>query len=175
MNQKPFVPTNSSIRLVALGCSLVLGMGGCHPCFLRYPDDCADPCRTCGAVRGGGRARPVAPEMGYHNHPRFHPVPAQPVFTPRPFPIAGMYGVPAGDLQPVPATEALPSSRPSMEEILTPPGDPPDPPHTEPQPLSPIQSQRTNGWIFSPSPPPGKPERSVVVQADIDQAKRVRH
>lgn len=40
---------------------------------------------TCGICQDGGHSREKSSvELGYHNHPRFHPVPTQPVFSPRP-------------------------------------------------------------------------------------------
>ena len=84
-------------RLLAAGGCLLLGLSGCqcswHSCcdlLQRWPDaaDQSGParggrvCPKCGKPIPGRRERGAAP-AAYYNHPRFHPVPTQPVFTPR--------------------------------------------------------------------------------------------
>jgi len=85
-------------------------------------------CGACGGVLEGVGAEGSVVQTGYHNHPRFHPVPTQPVFLSRPERYSMIDGIsPAGayprgaardaDTQRV---EPLPPA-PEPEVIPTPP------------------------------------------------------
>lgn len=57
-----------------LGYATPSDAGPCGQCGSSLPANLA--CRRCGHHE-------KAAEIGYHNHPRFHPVPTRPVFSPR--------------------------------------------------------------------------------------------
>jgi hypothetical protein len=106
-------------------------------------------CSVCGVRRGGelavggdGQTVPV----GYHNHPRFHPVPTQPVFLPRPDRFSMIDGGGPSAVYPTPApTGADPASI-----------DPaPAPPEPEVIPAPPAGSE--GGWK------PRDSKRSVAI------------
>lgn len=135
----------------------------------------------------GGPAMAVA----YENHPRFHPVPTQEVFAPRrdfaPVPTP----VPDGAIQsdpPVPPDLTPPKPPKNLsenpfrasipprensgsqigskpEEVAPPPGRPAEDSGSQvPRLLQP--NRPLTGWIFSPTPPAGKPEQSVIIKSD---------
>lgn len=122
------------------------------------------PCNTCG---GGGRWRRFRPRamrdrpepVGYHNHPRFHPVPTRPVFCPRggllPVPVGmapteGQYQIPSNDgFPPIertpspPLPEEIPAPQPELKSK-----DTPGRVARAPRRLGSVS--RSPGWIFHP-------------------------
>ena len=145
-------------RLAAAGGMLWLVLSGCaccsRPCGFwdRWPDEGNSPDAACkpGASAGG----PTLPD-GYYNHPRFHPVPTQPVFTPRIEPlVTSQPELPSGP-------ENVPPGVPNR----LPPAIVPEP-IPAPAPLPPVPSSNTSGppsgrvaassadagsWLFSPA------------------------
>jgi len=82
-------------------------------------------CGVCRGCRLGGRCVEPGVAVGYHNHPRFHPVPTRPVFLPRCDACAAVDGRGYGKGAPAmdcgsPGT-APPTVVPEPEEIPTPP------------------------------------------------------
>ena len=103
------------------------------------PCDCGSPAMSGegsarGACRQGvGAGQPVA-EVGYHNQPRFHPVPTRPVFLGR----GGLYPTmeaPMSPAAPEPEVIPAPAARPIRGARA------PSPPPTAQGP----------SWIFQPS------------------------
>ena len=129
------------------------------------------PCRTCEQVAHRGIA-PGPPEppptAGYHNHPRFHPVPVQPVFSPRVGPLAmtdeaSQHAAPtSGDksaIEPDPLTAPLPPE----PEVIPPP--PPSRENGESSGSGKIAKSRAEpSWVFLPSSETrgAKPVRAVA-------------
>jgi len=118
-------------------------------------------CRKCGKPEP-----PAHAVVGYHNHPRFHPVPTCPVFSPR-TDDPGVVTVESVS-QPKPVAPAPPKEKPSSIKI-TPPA--PVPEEIEaPRPVEPKQEDRvtrapkrletagdSSSWIFDlPEPPEQK-------------------
>lgn len=120
------------------------------------------PCRssTCEISPSSG-AETVpgssAESVGYHNHPRFHPVPTQPVFQPRPdrFFLADVGPPPEVHRTPVPTAAERPPISPAPQdpepEVI------PAPPAGSPQGWKPRgpEHQEASGdgpnWIFRPA------------------------
>ncbi len=178
-------------RLLAAGGCLLLSLPGCQCpgnscCELlqRWPDaaDQTGPasgghlCRKCGKAIPGGEngGAPVA----YYNHPRFHPVPTQPVFTPRCDMMAAMPGNQGMDslpgppqpmLRPVPSTPGK-----SPEEIPVPL---PALPRTEQGASVPGQLATAppegSSWLF-PSPSQVLRNRDMGVGSVSDSASELR-
>ena len=159
-------------RLLAAGGCLLLSLPGCQCswqscCELlqRWPDaaDESGPapggrlCSRCGRPIPGGVAggEEAGTPAAYYNHPRFHPVPTQPVFTPRCDMMAATPGNRGMDslesdpsnpmLRPIPST---PGGRP--EEIPVPL---PALPRTEQGASVPAQlvktSPESSSWLFA--------------------------
>lgn len=120
-----------------------------------------------GACRGGaaGANDAAQAQANYHNHPRFHPVPTQPVFTPRPY-----ANVPV-DAEVTPATSV------EMPPVPTPTLAPPEPvPPPRGQPSSswrPRSGQPTSmaavqqSWIFAPA------EETAIEGPEINPARQL--
>lgn len=84
-------------RVLAAGSCLLLSLPGCQcpwsscsELLQRWPDGADQPSPAVGGHRLCPKCGKPIPEgengegaVGYYNHPRFHPVPTQPVFTPR--------------------------------------------------------------------------------------------
>lgn len=170
--------------LAASGC-LLLSIPGCEglgssccDLFDRWPDaadqsspaDSGHVCHKCGkpipgGENEGGAAAPTA--AYYYNHPRFHPVPTQPVFTPRgdimaaapcnPGMVSPELDPPKPMLRPVPSTPGK-----NLEEI---PAPLPALPRTEQSTSAPAQLATTlpenSSWLFPSS-------RQVVRLKDLD-------
>lgn len=147
---------------------------GCPPCG---PDGCAvDPCcvanpcggdscgrpgcghRGCRAGADGGLGAPPSDEppcVDYGNHPRFHPVPTKPVFSPRGDVMGTMDGMnpvpcdPLGGRIPdstLPEPEIIPSPKPAPPSAA--PAAPVEPDSAEPRRLAKPEAQ--SAWIFTP-------------------------
>ena len=177
-------------RLAAAGAMLWLLFSGCaccsRPCgsfWDRWPDEGSSPagpgCCKPGAMAGGADS----PD-GYYNHPRFHPVPTQPVFTPRPEPLAAAPPDHLNDLESVP---------PGVPNRLPPPIAPEPIPSPAPMPpQSKAGENRGTGsdswheyaadraaatptdadtWLFSPaSPPSASRHKEPVIEVSSDSS-----
>lgn len=171
------------IRLTAAGGLVFLALSGCcQPGGLatrrlaRWPDGPECPqtpdgqrvCPVCGrpicatpAAGAEAKACPACPD-GYYNHPRFHPVPTQPVFGPRcdpPLAAQNQPGSPGGNA--IRARASGPSSPQrsspgSGPELVPPPS--PALPSTKGKDSSADQlslvSPNASSWLFSPVAPP---------------------
>ena len=139
-------------------------------------------CRTCGK-----HGRSANAEVGYYNHPRFHPVPTRPVFAPR----ANEFSAPYGRVmhgQPVRTQAGIPSTSTQMGPTqieLTPPVPVPEEiraPRPEAQPsedrvtTAPRRlagTPRPFSWIFSP--PVARGVKSDPRVASGARPRTVRH
>lgn len=137
-----------------------------------------DSCRRCGdwvpgsrllACRSCGRSRRAVPaEVGYQSHPRFHPVPVEPVFLPRsgPVPVVHNRMNPRDHSAPRPSPDAgapqihAAPSAPVPEQIRTPPPGPKKEDRVTRAPRRLGTASRSRSWIFNP-PTPGKLEPAV--------------
>jgi len=135
----------------------------------------ATPCGHCGAslaanriCRGCGHHDNAVAEVGYYNHPRFHPVPTRPVFAPK----TGGPIVSNGQVRPLPPPPHIELAPPTPvpEEIRAP----------RPQPLPTADrvtsSAGRNGsgafsWIFSP---PSRSDDSPRRVASRPEARWIR-
>ena len=127
------------------------------------------------------QARPARDNCeGYYNHPRFHPVPTQPVFGPRTESLAAcsnQKGTPDGSAPGAPKgvpSPSVPSSPKSGPELMPLPPTPPNPPTTKrgdaaPERLA-VAPADGSSWIFAPSLPPsavGLTEPKVEVKTEL--------
>ena len=85
-------------------------------------------CGNCGGVLEGVGAERSVVQAGYHNHPRFHPVPTRPAFLPRPHQYSMIDGISPTESHPTGAPSDGNSQRveppppaPEPEVIPTPP------------------------------------------------------
>jgi hypothetical protein len=176
------MPAAGLLFLVLSGCCCCQNGGLMARLCNRWPDSTSPSDTPCGArvCPGCGRAAPCGGATtceGYYNHPRFHPVPTQPVFgTPcqslaggpalTPLPDAAP-GVPEGTRSP--SAPASPQGRPELKPLA-----PPLPPATKkgdtpPQRLA-LAPPDGSSWIFSPSLPRsavGLNEPKVEVKSEI--------
>jgi len=114
------------------------------------------PMAACTPRFGAGGAGPVS-QVGYHNEPRFHPVPTRPVFSQRgdlgglvprgPLPLPRPFGVAPQGMTPLEpeATRLEPPTAPEPEAIPTPP---PVPKADSGKATSSASS--VPAWIFTP-------------------------
>ena len=169
--------TSSSIRLAALGCCLIVAGGGCHPYGGAGAGSRPTRCGTCGGVLDDGQSPPPPAALGYDNHPRFHPVPVRPVFSPYLGPEPVPTPPPDTGNASVSPPGAIGPSLPKPEEIPVPPPKSVAGPNLSvpnvPNTLPPAQQQASD-WIFSPPPPPGKPEPAVTIKTDPTAAQQNR-
>ncbi len=188
-------PAGGLLLLILSGCAWCahpLGHIGCPP----GPDEAhqADAtargngvCRTCGRPTGSApSATPPAgatlPE-GYYNHPRFHPVPTQPVFGSPVGPAAAVMvqpQLPLPDDNPhlmpdrAPTPPLLPAQPHSPAVSPTVPAPVPAQPSAErtgtpPKLLDTAASPDASTWLFSPSMPASAlqaHEPSVAMKVD---------
>lgn len=137
------------------------------------PDGCAGcgPGRKCRlGGRCGKREGPAEVNVGYHNHPRFHPVPTRPVFCPRFGPALDVPSrleatddcspLPPGDgpapidlTPPVPVPEEIrapePESNPTSDRVTQAPRNPTGGAQGTPHRLA-AAAPRSPSWIFTP-------------------------
>ena len=158
--------------------------------------DCQTPCppdsylRRGGPICGGGRRvcgmcgrlrRPVEPavEVGYQNHPRFHPVPTRPAFSPRldqlPVPLRDVIpnDFSAPELPPEggsPQIQVIPPA-PPPEQIPTPEGEAEDEGRMTRAPKRPGTTSHPASWIFNPPTPP-EPDPTAEAQANAKETPR---
>ncbi len=143
------------------------GEGLCGQCGSSLPANLA--CRTCGHHRQNAAA-----EVGYYNHPRFHPVPTRPVFSPR----TDEAMVAGGQVMPVQAQTPSAQPIPAAPQIrLAPPTPVPEEIRApRPQPLptadrvtaSPGRTDSVSpsfSWIFNPSTKPIQTATRVAPQS----------
>lgn len=128
-----------------------LGAGGCRAC--RKP------------LRGEGGSPAAVAQAGYYNHPRFHPVPTRPVFSPQPNladpAVPAVIPDTAVELQA--PTAPMPAPLPQPEAIPAPAGNSSSQWRSK-QGRTTTVASREPSWIFTPAaePTPVGPEiRSV--------------
>jgi hypothetical protein len=167
---------------------LLVALSGCSCCssplsgsfWRRWPDqgdapaaaaDDSHRCCACGKAGGPAAEGQAAPE-GYYNHPRFHPVPTQPVFTPRLDPLAAARPnhVDLQEDDPLSVPNRLPE--PAKPEAI--PIPPPGPAESgnkgqaSPDRLA-TTSADTSTWLFSPPLPPSAGRgKKPAVEAQSD-------
>ena len=113
-------------------------------------------CRTCGSGRCGDSPGRPDGQVGYHNHPRFHPVPTQPVFSPRPEGQLAMADEVYGDAPRPPAGKRGNAARTETPPVPPEPEAIPAPSPTKEDwksrgPGKPGAARDGQSWIFSPS------------------------
>lgn len=157
-------------------CGPMPGGAPCHggaadcmePCDEGCPGQGKDGlgCVRCGRVRGGKAEQCV----NYLHHPRFHPVPTKPAFSPRdcPFPPGAELGLRTPRMLSVPPVADEPRSlempdvpkAPLPEEIPAPPGEP----ESDDRTSAPRRLQKTvpgPSWVFRPPPTRPAPPRAT--------------
>ena len=150
--------------LVVVGCLVAMVVGGCYGRPLRR----GLFRRAVPAAHGIGglpRRLGLGATTGYYNHPRFHPVPTQPVFMPR----GDGYSVTGSGWhqhETPPLGERLPGGQrldalPRPELVPTPPAGSEQSEKTgQPRPLEKISG--AGSWVFRPSAV-GDPESAEPV------------
>jgi len=106
----------------------------------------------------GTRRSPVAVAKpaagpGYHNHPRFHPVPSQPVFSPRADRFPSVSGGTSSPAYPEPGLGAPPNDGATPQKQLPPEEIPTPPPSssTAAQAETAEETSKSSSWIFTGS------------------------
>jgi hypothetical protein len=149
--------------------SLILPWLGCmRPCVSHgaVADPCAE-CDTAPVAVGGSRA--AMAQAGYYNHPRFHPVPTRPVFSPQPH-LAGAAGpivVPESDME-------APTPTATQPEIIPAPSGQSGGHRRLEQTGAACLACRQQSWIFAPAAEPKAvgPEIRTVRQSQPERPLR---
>jgi hypothetical protein len=151
--------------------------GGCGPAgggsptpAAVYPGPGGVGCRTvgpgarCAQMGRAGGANAGASQAGYYNHPRFHPVPTHPVFSPDGQLAAapGPMVIPEADIELQPAGPPAPLPTAEPEAIPTPSGDSSSQWRTRQAEPKLVAAQPS--WIFVPAgeQTPAAPERRAA-------------
>jgi hypothetical protein len=139
---------------------------------------CPGTCHTCGRVRSGdahGDTAGVVPP-GVQEHSRYHPLPTQPVFSPRVDDLTPMAGNPArgksGGAARVQTTAPMPEE---PQETVVPSAKEDDRTTRAPRPLATPSSQQStrqatkqpSSWVFAPRAgiqPPPAPEPELPLE-----------
>lgn len=140
-------------------------------CGAGMASGCLRPgCANCRPRRGAGNDAALA-QANYHNHPRFHPVPTQPAFTPRANPLpTGPVVMPASDVE-LPAP--MPAPTPAPEAAPIPSGEIPQ--AWRPRPAGPMAGTALQqSWVFVPAEetPPEVSEASPTRQVSLSKTPR---
>jgi hypothetical protein len=128
---------------------------------------CPDKCHTCGRARHGNAAAAVVPP-GTQSHSRYHPLPTQPVFSPRVDDLVPMADEPimgkssgATQVQPTapmpPESQEPPAPNAKADERTTRAPRPLATPSSQSQRSATQTTKQPSSWVFSPSASPPQP------------------